>query len=729
MSGARRKVAIVCGPTWTPFSPDDLESGGLGGSETAAVRLAEHLAADLGYDVTVYGDVAEGRFGQVDYRNRDSFDATAPLTAVIGWRAPWLADDDVNAGVRLLWLHDADQGDDLTEERARGFDQVVCVSQWHRGHLAERYPFCEAKLRTVRNGIELDYFTGEAPIRANRLLYTSAPDRGLEILLELWPRIRARVPDAEFSYAYPSWMHGIAKTNLPLALVIDRVKALSDQDGVVVLGPLSQRTLATTMRSSLAWVHPSYSTWFNGVFQETSCIGAMEAQAAGCAVVASPSGALSETILVGRFIEGRPGSPAWGFSMVDEIVLALTDPQIQATAQREGPRVGATLGWEGVARQFDELIGDAPAHRPSTTVGLCMIVKNEAHVIKRCLDSVLPYIDAWTIVDTGSTDGTQDIVRAALADLPGQLHDRPWRDFGHNRTESLELARSLADYSLVIDADEAFEVPTGFGWPQLDSDSYSLRHVCGSSTFWADRLFSNRLPWRYAGVLHEYPECDDARRGERVEDVRVVGYYDGGRSQGMTGAEKYARDAETLERALEAEPDNTRYRFYLARSYRDSEQWTKAIAAFRARADMGGFEEEVFDSLLSIAMIYERTGASRHAVIAAFLEAFEQRPTRAEALCELARYLRQNERYALAHLFASYAETIPRPDDLLWVDDSVYAWRCRDEVASAGYWIGEREESLELYQELLEDELLPDSERERIKGNIALIEAVAAEAD
>ena len=44
------------------------------------------------------------------------------------------------------------------------------------------------------------------------------------------------------------------------------------------------------------------------------------------------------------------------------------------------------------------------------TIGLCMIVKNEAHVILRCLDSVRPLVDYVLIEDTGSTDGTQQIV-------------------------------------------------------------------------------------------------------------------------------------------------------------------------------------------------------------------------------------------------------------------------------------------------------------------------------
>src|SRR5512144_1850487 len=70
------------------------------------------------------------------------------------------------------------------------------------------------------------------------------------------------------------------------------------------------------------------------------------------------------------------------------------------------------------------------------TVCLNMIVRDEAAVIGRCLQSVRPWIDSWCVVDTGSRDETPAIVRSALAGLPGELIERPWIDQEHNRNEA-----------------------------------------------------------------------------------------------------------------------------------------------------------------------------------------------------------------------------------------------------------------------------------------------------
>lgn len=357
------------------------------------------------------------------------------------------------------------------------------------------------------------------------------------------------------------------------------------------------------------------------------------------------------------------------------------------------------------------------------TICLTMIVKDEAHVIERCLAAVRPFVTHWLIVDTGSSDGTQDLVRSLLSDLPGELVQRPWRDFGHNRTEALELARPSADYSLIIDADEVFTAPDGFSWPVLVEDVYSLRHQHGSYSYWVARLVDNRLPWRYTGVLHEFLECPGAGEAVELHGPVIHGRFDGGRSVGLTTEQKYTRDAITLEQALQREPDNPRYQYYLGRSYQDSGHWGRALQAYARRAQMGGFEEEVYDSLHSAAYMHELIGSPMELVLSAYLAAFERRPTRAESLCALARYCREHEHWELARLFATRAMQIPRPNDVLFVDEDVYSWRCRDEYAIACYWSGDYAESARVASELLSDPALPDEQRERVEMNLRFAES------
>lgn len=108
------------------------------------------------------------------------------------------------------------------------------------------------------------------------------------------------------------------------------------------------------------------------------------------------------------------------------------------------------------------------------TICLNMIVKNESNVITRCFDSLKDLFDYWVIVDTGSTDGTQDIIKDYLKDIPGELIERPWVDFAHNRSEALVYARGKADYIFTIDADEVLSREPNFTLPTLTADSYLL---------------------------------------------------------------------------------------------------------------------------------------------------------------------------------------------------------------------------------------------------------------
>jgi hypothetical protein len=347
---------------------------------------------------------------------------------------------------------------------------------------------------------------------------------------------------------------------------------------------------------------------------------------------------------------------------------------------------------------------------------LNMIVKNELPVIERCLTSVKPWIDHWVIVDTGSTDGTQERIRAFMKDVPGELHERPWRDFAFNRNQALDLARTHGDHILFIDADETLAVPENFAWPALPADGYQLRCDSNGWNYFRNSIVATRLPWRWEGVLHEYLTCDQPHAWDSLQAPSIQVSHDGARAR---SGDTYLRDIEVLEHALRDEPGNTRYCFYLAQSYRDAGRLKESREGYARRATMGGWEEEVWFSLFQVAAMDEQLEAEPALVREGYLAAYQARPTRAEPLCALARYHRLRSEFALAHLYAQQAAAIAYPKDSLFVDAAVYAWRALDELVVSAYYANARDQGREALLRLLEERKFPGSEQARIEGNKA----------
>jgi len=353
---------------------------------------------------------------------------------------------------------------------------------------------------------------------------------------------------------------------------------------------------------------------------------------------------------------------------------------------------------------------------PSPTVCLNMIVKDEAPVVERALVSALPFIDSWLVVDTGSTDGTQDVVRAVLAGVPGELHERPWRNFAHNRNEALALARPRGDYAFFLDADDRLALPEGFARPALEADGYHLMCEDAGTRYSRCALVATRLPWRWKGVVHEYVACQAPHRVAALDGPTIVVGHAGARSRDPS---TYARDAALLEEAVRADPENARDVFYLAQSLRDAGDLARSRDTYRRRAAMGGWEEEVWFALYQVACLGERLGCAPPEVAADYLAAFQYRPSRAEPLVQLARYHREHGQHALAHVYARHAASLARPADGLFVEDAAYGWRALDELAVAAYYVGALDEGRAAADRLLADARVPPAERARIARNRA----------
>ncbi|ACL59735.1 FkbM family methyltransferase [Methylobacterium nodulans] len=350
------------------------------------------------------------------------------------------------------------------------------------------------------------------------------------------------------------------------------------------------------------------------------------------------------------------------------------------------------------------------------TICLSMIVRNEAPVIRRSLASVRPLIDHWIVVDTGSTDGTQDLVREAMAGLPGRLIERPWRDFGHNRSEALAFARPHGDYTLIIDADDEILPAPGFAMPALDADSYALDIQDGPIAYQRTQVVRAALPWRYAGVLHEFLTCPEASSSGHLPLV-MRRNHDGARRRDPG---TYRRDAEILERALATEADPfliARYTFYLAQSYRDCGAREEAVVAYLRRAELGFWDQEVFFSLYQAGQLMEALGRDPETILETYRRASAACPSRAEAAHAASRFCRLRERFAQGCALAEPALGIEPPPGGLFVEGWIYAYGLLDEYAVNAYWAGRYRDCLDACLKLLAEERLPEGYRARITAN------------
>jgi tetratricopeptide (TPR) repeat protein len=341
-------------------------------------------------------------------------------------------------------------------------------------------------------------------------------------------------------------------------------------------------------------------------------------------------------------------------------------------------------------------------------VCLCMIVKDESRSIELLLRSALPVFDTWLICDTGSTDGTQDLIRRTLSDVPGELHERPWQDFGHNRSEALALAHGNADWLLLLDADMVLE-QTG-PLPELTADAYLLRHE-GTSQYWVPRLLRGDLPWRYVGATHEYLDLDRSYSRERLAELVIHHHGKGGAK-----ADKFERDERLLRKALERDPTDRRSLFYLAQTLRDVGRVDEALGCYEQRAALDGWIEETFYAQYQVGVLHVQQGRWREG-LAALLSAWQMRPERLEPVYALLTGMRDHGLYEPAYALAAQTVDQPPPDDILFVERWIWKYGILVELSIAAFNTGRVRESLAACNRLLAMEDLPPAHREHTKRN------------
>lgn len=369
--------------------------------------------------------------------------------------------------------------------------------------------------------------------------------------------------------------------------------------------------------------------------------------------------------------------------------------------------------------------------RPTTKICLNMIVKNEVKVLPRLFRSLKDYIDYYVIVDTGSTDETIELIRREMGQygIAGEVHERPWVNFGVNRQQALELAVAAdkADWLLIIDADEELGVSDPKFYEKLEPGvSYEIEKHQNELRYAVRHLINVRATrYRWAGPVHNYLVVESPEKLELRTDVWIV-YHpaQGAKSHGVTQEQKYLRDAKLLEEELLRNPGDPRSTFYLGQSYRDAGLFEEAIDAYKRRAAMdSGWDEERFMAQLEAGRVSVRVEKPEAIVLAELLGAYNLRPTRAEPLYELAHYYRKRKNYAMAALFAKAGVQTPRPNDRLFVIDSLYKWRLYDELAVASYWIGDFATSKRACEAVLAQVeaglVVPEADLRRIRENLS----------
>ncbi len=195
------------------------------------------------------------------------------------------------------------------------------------------------------------------------------------------------------------------------------------------------------------------------------------------------------------------------------------------------------------------------------TLCLVMIVRNESKVIERCLNRVKDHIDYWVIVDTGSEDNTPELIKKTLAHIPGELHHRPWVNFGVNRSESLRLAKGKADYLILCDADEQLIFSDEFDSSTLTQEAYQLKYL-GDMPYYVPYLLRGDVNWAYVGVTHEFLASDHIFVKEKLSTISILDLKDGGFKK-----DKFERDIKLLEQDIIVEPDNSSYKYFLLKIY------------------------------------------------------------------------------------------------------------------------------------------------------------------
>lgn len=315
------------------------------------------------------------------------------------------------------------------------------------------------------------------------------------------------------------------------------------------------------------------------------------------------------------------------------------------------------------------------------TVCLNMIVKNEAKIIERCLESTIGFIDTYCICDTGSTDNTVEVIKGFFKNqnIDGNIIHEPFVSFGHNRTFALKSAIPMADFVLFIDADMVLCNKTDNKCWLNNYDCFNVWQSMGGSRYQNVRIVRSSLEnLHYKGATHEYVNLPNNARKSTIdyELFHIDDLGDGGCKD-----DKFERDIRLLKTELQTNPTDVRSLFYLANSLFDIGRDEEAIKYYLKRLELSGWYQEDSYALMRLGQLYYRNNQKDRA-ICKWMESFAKCQQRLESLYYIVNHYRKLGNNHMAYLVYKIGENVNcfgNDEPPLFMDESIHKYRFAEE--------------------------------------------------
>lgn len=459
----------------------------LGGTHSAMVNLAENLAQNSTNKVYIFSNCGdeEGIYNNVTYLNINKL-VTFSKENDIDFYVCIASESALRAGIRakktLLWLHNdyspywdelSDIASDISGLMSLKADKVITVSNWHNEIIKKVFKIPDNHLSMIYNGINQNLFNDNPSFdsRKKQLIYMSAPDRGLDLLLDFFPIIKSKIPDIEL-HIYGSFKTWGKQDSFYKEIENDILKK-SNQNGVFIHDPLPIHKLVEKLKEALIFVYPNHSSEYTYFNAETFCISAVEAQACGLPVVMSNRGALNEVAVnnqTGFLIDGDTYSEKFKNVFIDSIITIVEDKEIWQRFSDNAYNNAKNFYYNNIVNDWEKLFSKVKTE-PSTKlsqsplkakfskpkVSIIIPVYNRAKNIFYVLEAlkIQTFKEFEVIIaDDGSTDNTKEVVEGFKDNLNIRYaYCGDNKGFRAARTRNIGLSKARGELIIFLDSD------------------------------------------------------------------------------------------------------------------------------------------------------------------------------------------------------------------------------------------------------------------------------------